>query len=63
MDENTKHIVASNLTAAYYAGMEPQLHAPDINDPLRKQSQMEQPFKEVIGVYVGFLDEMEKRET
>lgn len=58
MDDNTKHIVASNLTVAYFAGMPHQLSDPNVKpagDPRLRGSQMQQPFNEVIGVYKAFL--------
>jgi hypothetical protein len=64
MDKNTKYIVASNLTAAYFAGMEPYLRNPNDKpevDPDRRQQQMEQPFNEVIAVYRGFLSSLDER--
>jgi hypothetical protein len=62
MDENTKYIVASNLTAAYFAGMEPQLHAPS-DAVSRTEREMARPFNEVIAVYLGFLETLEERKT
>ena len=62
MDENTKYIVASNLTVAYFAGMEPQLREAR-PDGMRTEREMRQPFVEVIGVYRGFLSEIEERGT
>ena len=64
MDKNTKYIVASNLTAAYFAGMEPYLRNPNdeaATDPDRRRMQMEQPFNEVIAVYRGFLSSLDER--
>jgi hypothetical protein len=64
MDKNTKYIVASNLTAAYFAGMKPYLRNPNDEpeiDPDRRGMQMEQPFKEVIAVYRGFLSSLDER--
>jgi len=64
MDKNTKYIVASNLTAAYFAGMEPYLRHPNDKpevDPDWRQRQMEQPFNEVIAVYRGFLSSLDER--
>ena len=62
MDENTKYIVASNLTAAYIAGMEPRLRKVPL-DGGRTEREMRVPFDEVIGVYLGFLDSLEERQT
>jgi len=62
MDENTKYIVASNLTAAYFAGTEPQLE-PTSNDPARTERDMARPFNEVIAVYLGFVQTLEERKT
>lgn len=64
MDKNTKYIVASNLTAAYFAGMVPYLRNPNDEpaiDPNLRRTQMEQPFNEVIGVYRGFLSSLDER--
>jgi len=63
MDENTKYIVASNLTIAYFAGMKPQLELPSSFDPGIRADEMKQPFIEVIGVYTAFLGTLEKRGT
>jgi len=62
MDENTKCIVASNLTVAYFAGMEPQLE-PAPYDPARTEREMARPFDEVIAVYRGFIQTLEERGT
>ena len=64
MDKNTKYIVASNLTAAYFAGLEHRY----IKDPrtnlktaLPTQADLNQPFDEVISVYRGFLQSLDER--
>jgi hypothetical protein len=62
MDENTKYIVASNLTAAYFAAMEPQLQ-PASNDPARTEREMARPFNEIVAVYLGFIETFEERGT
>jgi len=63
MDENTKYIVASNLTVAYFAGMKPQLELPSSSDPRIRADEMKQPFIEVMGVYTAFLGSLEERAT
>ena len=60
MDENTKCIVASNLTGAYFAGMTPQLRQAR-PDGMRTEQEMSQPFSDVMDVYLGFLSEIEDR--
>lgn len=64
MDEQTKHIVASNLTAAYFSGMKRYLKDPNEDaavNPQERKIQMEQPFLEVYGVYRGFLQTLNER--
>jgi len=63
MDEYTKYIVASNLTAAYFAGIKNKLELPTWDDPTTTAREMDQPFKEVIAVYVDFIGELEERGT
>ena len=64
IDKNTKYIVASNLTAAYFAGLEHRY----IQDPRRNQqsamptqAELDQPFNEVISVWRGFLESLDER--
>jgi hypothetical protein len=60
MDENTKHIVASNLAIAFYVG---QAYHQPYNDPAKKEAVGLLDAREVLMAYQQFLRLMAEDQT
>lgn len=63
MDENTKHLTASNLTIAYFAGQERRPSDLTAFVPSSLKTAPNISPKEIFAVYRGFLDQIEEMET
>lgn len=59
MDENTKHIVASNLTVAYCSTVIPK-HGPGGGMPTTADTEMS--YEEILRIYRRFVASLESQE-